>query len=691
MDEFGDLDKEIAKLREDLSKGEDQWTRQFHFPSNGDYWKRRLEEEKTLWDRKMASKQDETSKLQSQIASQQSMLDKYNKAIEELERKMESDSSRWDERLKTKEAELVFEKNRILWEEKVKESEAKNHVLIEKVSDLNEKIGDLKDEQLKDRDRLNSEFGVEKKAYDETVSSYTFQIEVLKKRTDELENSIKFKCEEFDKLSRQYDELKASQDAITSKLQSEKAELTRENENIRKNSELSAKKSEEEMISQKQHHDEIVRDLIDSVYSKLGPLIGLTKMIVEKKVTAKAWNPVRVYLQNIENDIETFAKSSQLTVAGKIKYSICAAAINDDKVFFDKLRENDVFNIKFVDFRDMQSELVSNKPNIAAFSARYYKTAFMVKKKWPFLPVVVFGDVKKRLQKKSESLGIARFSQPYIMDSVISSMNQCALNSAVWPEGWREIRAESKLITKLILSLGIVLMLACAAFYVSHKKGGADTVIPYTLPYPQPTNIAISNGKLWACDWLGQSVYVHNIKENMKIEKIYYYPGRHFSAITWAGGYLWSCDPMERKIYKHEDNENLSVVETFPAPGAAPSGICYDGEYLYTCDSSEGMIYRHRMDRNLSVETAVKSPGLSPAGLYYDGKNVWSLDSSTNKIYCHNMDNNLTVEKVYVAAGYDQKGYNLSGIAMGKDRFYICSEKLGKLIAYPKSALNQVQ
>ena len=58
MDELFDLDEELARLRQELNIG-DTSRRAANTPSSGDYWRRRHEEDRSLWQQRMTAHEEE--------------------------------------------------------------------------------------------------------------------------------------------------------------------------------------------------------------------------------------------------------------------------------------------------------------------------------------------------------------------------------------------------------------------------------------------------------------------------------------------------------------------------------------------------------------------------------------------------------------------------------------------------------
>ena len=105
---------------------------------------------------------------------QKTLLDAYQAKLEGFERRIENESRGWEERFRAKEADLVLEKNRLLWEERLREAKTENHALLDKVNTLNERITEIKDEH--DQERQQHEIYEKKEKLAQIKSAYEWQI-----------------------------------------------------------------------------------------------------------------------------------------------------------------------------------------------------------------------------------------------------------------------------------------------------------------------------------------------------------------------------------------------------------------------------------------------------------------------------------------------------------------------------------
>lgn len=694
MDEFNELDKELAQLKEELAGHDDEWTRQFHFPAAGDYWRRRLEEEKTLWEKKISARTEEKKALEAMINQQKSQLEQYNQRVKEIEKKFEDDSKRWAERLKAKETDLFLEKNRLLWEEKVKQANEENQKLLEKASELNAKIGDMKDEQYKDKKKLGDIFDQERAVYEERIKTYTDQIDVLKKRITELDENIEHRVTQMQKINDFYDAKLTESEKNAAELLLAKDSIAKEKEELQQNLDRINKEAKKDRERAKQSTSHINQAYVQSLHSYLGPLFGFVESIASGKLASSSWKMVKELVQRVENETELFMTHTGVEFSYNTLYSVAVMLTDKEFTFWEDISTNNSIRMKALKRKTFKKEILTNKPQAVIVSIKYLNIAKKIQRLWPFLPIIVFGNIEHKKSEKLKARGFKIISPPYMTSEVLNIINQTANQSVAWPEFWNEIKMKRSYI-KPALTLAVVVALGLAGYFISvnYLVPTVPKAITFSTPYSKPTNLAYDGEYLWVCDWFGQGVYQHKPDDTLELERIFHFPEKHLTSIAWVGGYLWSADPFQKKIFKHNMDGQLSVLASYAIKNAAPSGLAGDGKVLWSCDSAQARIYRHRLDKKLSIEAKYNSPGPSPSGLYYDGEKLWSIDSITNKIYCHKPDYKLTIEAVYLPRGYEQKGFNLSGIAFDKqkDEIWICSEKMGKVLKYRRSELKKIK
>lgn len=129
-DDWNNIDEELKKLEDEFS-GDDNVMRELAAPSAADYWKKRLEEEKELWAKIIETKEEEKKALQAKLSKQEKDLDALKQEIKKIGEGYAEEAQAWQERFKTKETELLLEKERVLWDEKFRGLQYENRILQE--------------------------------------------------------------------------------------------------------------------------------------------------------------------------------------------------------------------------------------------------------------------------------------------------------------------------------------------------------------------------------------------------------------------------------------------------------------------------------------------------------------------------------------------------------------------------------
>ena len=168
------------------------------------------------------------------------------------------------------------------------------------------------------------------------------------------------------------------------------------------------------------------------------------------------------------------------------------------------------------------------------------------------------------------------------------------------------------------------------------------------LPFKNPTAVAWRGDRLWAADWVTQTVYEGKISGgSFQAVKSYALPQTHITGLAVADGHLYLSDSWRQVIQKRKLDDKLSLVASTRSPGPSPAGLFFDGRYLWSADSSTREFYQHELDGPLTVLAGYAAPGRSPVAVYKDDRFFWSADSETRLLYQHRLDNKLGVMRAY--------------------------------------------
>lgn len=119
MDEWENVRKKLRELEGSIFRPglETQFTRET--VSVADFWKRRYEEEKAIWERALEVKEREQSEIHDKFLRDEQGIRELNYKLRELEQRLLSEKAIWEERSKVKHLETALEKKKVEWENKI--------------------------------------------------------------------------------------------------------------------------------------------------------------------------------------------------------------------------------------------------------------------------------------------------------------------------------------------------------------------------------------------------------------------------------------------------------------------------------------------------------------------------------------------------------------------------------------------
>lgn len=233
------------------------------------------------------------------------------------------------------------------------------------------------------------------------------------------------------------------------------------------------------------------------------------------------------------------------------------------------------------------------------------------------------------------------------------------------------------------LALAAAGAVAAGLWAARGTAGGKD----YHIPHDHPTALVWKAERLWAADWVTQTVYEYRLEgERLEAKRTVHIPDSTITALAVSGDRLYLADAGRRVIEERKLDSTLTLVRSYPSPGPSPAGLYWDGRYLWSSDSASGRIYRHEAEARLTVLESFKAPGHFPAALHKDDAFLWSADSETRKLYRHRLDKSLTVLAVYGLPELDRGPQPLSALAVRGRTVWFARDGSGTVMARPLSA-----
>jgi signal transduction histidine kinase len=122
------VEEEIKKMQDDLPQ-DPEAMQVVDAISVADFWKRRYDEERMLWERKLDEKEGERSELTNKAVNHESSIKELDFKFKELERRWEQEKLLLEDRIKAKEVEATVAQARLEWEKRMKSLEEENQRL----------------------------------------------------------------------------------------------------------------------------------------------------------------------------------------------------------------------------------------------------------------------------------------------------------------------------------------------------------------------------------------------------------------------------------------------------------------------------------------------------------------------------------------------------------------------------------
>ncbi|MBI5244359.1 MAG: response regulator [Elusimicrobia bacterium] len=214
-------------------------------------------------------------------------------------------------------------------------------------------------------------------------------------------------------------------------------------------------------------------------------------------------------------------------------------------------------------------------------------------------------------------------------------------------------------LSKWLLLLGV---LAAGTFLWPDLRQGLRR--DYGTAYSHPAALVWQGERLWAADWLTQTVYQQELRAGrLSTVRSTLLARTHITGLAVSAEHVYISDSWARAIQKRKLDGRLTLVKSIPSPGPRPAGLFFDGRYLWSSDTLSGRIYQHELDEQLSVLASFPAAGKAPIAVFKDEGYLWSADADTRVLYQHRLDNQLRVIAVYSLPELDRGLQQLSCFA----------------------------
>lgn len=306
-----EIERELSEL--ELQYGDsDEIVKNLVTPSVSAYWRKKLEEEKILYEKMLQTKEEEKKQVLLKLQQQEQIIEDLKKQIEKLERgEYEKLKDKYEE-IKLKEIELEKEKEKLIWQQQIQGLEFDKKVIEQEIEKTRREFEQQKQELLVYYNRqFSSLLDVQNQLLEET-----------NKLEQEIDNIIKEAKEEISKLNLEKQEyvkeinnlkmlienLKHEKEVIFS----EKNDLIRKIEDIKKQT-IQDKKQLLSAIAQN------VRIYVNDIRGLCGLIIGATNFMIRHSKFKKS---VKFHQELILNTVQRIISILDEIIKSILEYPI---------------------------------------------------------------------------------------------------------------------------------------------------------------------------------------------------------------------------------------------------------------------------------------------------------------------------------------------------------------------------------
>ncbi len=451
MDEFKDIDTELMRLKEELNSKHEDFSH-VKFPSSGDYWRSRLDEERVLWDKKVVLGSEERKALEKKLNEQEELLSRYNQSVREMERKIENDTKLWEDRLRIKEADIMIEKSRLQSEARVKEIELERQSLMKHVTELSLKISELRDDQAAEIEILNMHAKQDADLYEQKLKVAAAESDALKNRMSDAESVLKARISELEKLKEEYRvrleaaEKKAEEEARARFASDEAASKTRA-------------KSEEDKIQIRKSFETTTIKFAGIINKDVGALAGLSGIAADHELKKETLLIIKGLTGKLQSELGGFEKELNLKFDVDDNFKAAIIMSEDEAAYWEAALSGTRVTMEKLGVKsNVKKSIPALKPCVCVVSLKKIKAARTIKARWPFVPVIIYGELPEKRKAKLEKGGFITVSSYGTADDMYQSLCDAAKNSAAQPDYWGKVKIKSRWVLPTMYAAATMLL-----------------------------------------------------------------------------------------------------------------------------------------------------------------------------------------------------------------------------------------
>ncbi|MCX7956394.1 MAG: hypothetical protein N2643_00660 [Endomicrobia bacterium] len=308
---WDEIEKELSEL--ELQYGDsDEIVKNLVTPSVSAYWKKKLEEEKILYEKMLQTKEEEKKQMLLKLQQQLEIVEDLKKQIEKLEKgEYEKLKDKYEE-LRIRELELEKEKEKLVWQQQIQGLEFDKKVIEQEIEKTKKEYEQQKQELLVYYNRqFNSLLEVQKQLIDETNK--------LEQEIDEIVSATKDEIAKVNTEKESYiKELKEMKDTLEN-MRKEKELITNEKNNLL----IKIDNINKEHIQDKKQLllsiVQNVKNYTNEIRSLCGLIIGATNFMMKYPKFKKA---AKFHQEIILNSVQRIVSMLDEIVKSIIEFSI---------------------------------------------------------------------------------------------------------------------------------------------------------------------------------------------------------------------------------------------------------------------------------------------------------------------------------------------------------------------------------
>jgi chromosome segregation ATPase len=308
---WDEIEKELSDL--ELQYGDsDEIVRNIITPSVSSYWRKKLEEEKILYEKMLQTKEEEKKQILLKLQQQEQVVEELKKQIERLEHGEHEKLKDKYEELRRKELELEKEREKLVWQQQIQGLEFDKKVIEQEVIRLREEFEQQKQELLIYYNRqFNSLLEVQKQLLDETNR--------LEKEIDNIVSSAK---EEVAKYSSQKEAVEKELNEMkhfVEKIKQEKEEIINENTMLKQKIDVLVQQNIQDKKQLVIQIAQNVKNYVSEIRSLCGIIIGAANFVTKYKWLKKS---VKFHNELILNTVQRILSILDEIIKTILEYSV---------------------------------------------------------------------------------------------------------------------------------------------------------------------------------------------------------------------------------------------------------------------------------------------------------------------------------------------------------------------------------